>query len=269
MTLPTDLVTSRSGPNSSQPPRLPWLIWIWSPYKPTAAIKPEPVWPLTLTQVRWKRGPSPDRPPVTMTWGPTASLMPRTSSLPLTFKPSDNTNTARSPGVCASLAPSILPAVLDCDASLTWATSVRSVVCSKRKAATDSVSSFTVVPAISPEVEHATTCDDGYAERSSLSAVWSSRKAVAPKATTSVRGESSAGSVGTLHVLSFNAYSNVCSCPAPASAGHPLAVVVLWNSTSIGSPRGSGVLDSENVVTVMVWLCNSHGSPATNGDSSP
>src|SRR5258705_13127514 len=66
-----------------------------SPYRPTAATRWGPAASSAMTQVSAKLVPSPERPPVIDTPSKTPPARPRAKSEPLTFKPSESTNTWR------------------------------------------------------------------------------------------------------------------------------------------------------------------------------
>src|SRR3990172_9819386 len=188
--LPRDRVTVRSGPNLSHPPFDPWPTRTAEPYMPTAVTYPATGLPSTITQVCSNRDPSPASPPVTTTPAGTAALIPRTSSDPLTSRPSLSTKIARSPG-SASPRPMALPATNELPSVIGSATT-RTVVAWNSMTATDRVPSATSCPWISPDVEHPSSAPPTPTARSRIGSV-SSRYRGAPKQSVSERFGSTSG----------------------------------------------------------------------------
>src|SRR5690348_519966 len=139
----------------------------------------------------------------------------------------------------------------------------------------DTERSRIVVPWISPALEQPTTTLRGYAFARSASGAGLSTTSGAPKASTSVRAESRAGSA--LDQAPFSrSYDRSATWKSPESSactadGGGVRVVgseragtlgfceepfarVLWG---FAAARGAAVFDSPMTVSVIVWLCRS------------
>ena len=170
----------------------------------------------------------------------------------------------------------------------------------KRATATEIDRSRTIVPWISPALEHPITTERGYARVSSASASGVSIVSGAPNARTRVRGESRRGSFAD-HRLVARSYETDSTWKAfgsegrervfwlgvrsPSSSGERRAGAVApagpWMGAGIGGGRSvsrssstrargrtRGVSDSLKTVRVIVWLWRSH-EPEAYGLSSP
>lgn len=80
-----------------------------APVKPSTEMQSSRTSPACTTTVRFIAAPSPERPPLSVTFGGSPATSPRASSLPFTFSPSLSTNACLRSGVvrrCASSLPS-------------------------------------------------------------------------------------------------------------------------------------------------------------------
>ena len=112
------------------------------------------------TQVCAKAPPSPARPPVMGIFGPSTSVMPDNTALPLIFTPWPNISTARK-SVMARPEASRFPAANESSMDANVVLICARVACSKRTAVTTSVPSSTPLPEISPAVEQPARCAAG------------------------------------------------------------------------------------------------------------
>jgi len=136
---------------------------------------------------------------VTATRGGNTRFIPVASALPLTFKPSESTNTPRRSGRF-SLPASISPARSELPSGPMGASAYSTLTALKRATATTRESSSTRTPWISPAVEHPTKTARGSVARNASNAAQASTPSRdAPNTKATVLSESSSPRSGRDH----------------------------------------------------------------------